>query len=169
MNFAPLLVGTLLGLATTAGTAFAQARDYTDPTDIDRTVEMFTGHPTGTPGGARSAVDPRLKLAQCPVDLAASWHGSPGRTVAVRCPTTTGWRIYVSLATVREASLVRQAVKRGETIMIVIRGRGFTVQRQGEALESGATGSWITARTSRSVQPLRARVERPGLAVIPLN
>jgi flagella basal body P-ring formation protein FlgA len=34
-------------------------------------------------------------------------------------------------------------------------------------MESGAAGDWIMVRTSRKAEALRARIERPGLAVIP--
>jgi len=34
-------------------------------------------------------------------------------------------------------------------------------------LDSGGEGDWIAIRTSRETAPVRARIERPGLAVIP--
>ena len=49
----------------------------------------------------------------------------------------------------------------------MVRGRGFSVQQPGEAMEGGAVGDWIFVRTARKAEPLRARIERPGLAVIP--
>jgi flagella basal body P-ring formation protein FlgA len=49
----------------------------------------------------------------------------------------------------------------------MVRGRGFSVQQQGEAMESGAVGEWIFVRTARKAEALRARIERPGLAVVP--
>jgi len=59
------------------------------------------------------------------------------------------------------------AIKRGDALTIMVRGRGFSVQQAGEAMEDGAVGDWIFVRTARKAEPLRARIERPGLAVIP--
>jgi flagellar basal body P-ring formation protein FlgA len=41
--------------------------------------------------------------------------------------------------------------------------------KPGEAMENGAVGDWIDVRTSRKGEALRARIERPGLAVIPAS
>jgi flagella basal body P-ring formation protein FlgA len=57
----------------------------------------------------------------------------------------------------------------------LVRGRGFTVQQSGEAVEGGSIGDWIAVRTdprpgsrgSARGEAIRARIERPGLAVIP--
>ena len=38
-----------------------------------------------------------------------------------------------------------------------------------QAVEGGAVGDWIFVRTARKAEPLRARIERPGLAVIPAS
>jgi len=51
----------------------------------------------------------------------------------------------------------------------MVRGRGFSVQQAGEAMDSGAVGDWIFVRTARKSEPLRARIERPGLAIVPAN
>lgn len=143
-----------------------------DPAAIDRAVAAFTGAAIGAPGGARMASDPRLRLAACSGPLAVSWH-TPARTaVAVECAGPTPWRVFVatnpapgSAATPRAAP----AVKRGDAITILVRGRGFSVQQPGEAMEAGAIGEWIEVRTSRKAQGLRARIERPGLAVVPAD
>jgi flagella basal body P-ring formation protein FlgA len=34
-------------------------------------------------------------------------------------------------------------------------------------MEDGAQGDWIAIRTARDATPVRARIERPGLAGIP--
>jgi len=155
------------------GAAAAQTiRAHTDPAAIDRAVAAFTGAAIGTPGGARMASDPRLQLAPCGGPLAVSWH-TPARTaVAVECPGPTPWRVFVAISPAPGGSggaALRSApaIKRGEAITILVRGRGFTVQQPGEAMEAGAVGEWIEVRTARKGQALRARIERPGLAVIP--
>jgi flagella basal body P-ring formation protein FlgA len=160
----PLL---LLGEAAT----LAQTRlASTDPAAIDRAVAAFTGAAIGSPGGARMASDPRLQLAPCGGPLAVSWH-TPARTaVAVECPGPTAWRVFVAITPAPGAAAAARpapAVKRGDAITILVRGRGFSVQQPGEAMEAGAVGEWIEVRTSRKAQGLRGRIERPGLAVVP--
>jgi len=142
----------------------------TDPAAIDRAVAAFTGAAIGAPGGARMASDPRLQLAPCAAPFAVSWH-TPARTaVAVECPGPTAWRVFVAITPAPGAAATARpapAVKRGDAITILVRGRGFSVQQPGEAMEAGAVGDWIEVRTARKAQGLRARIERPGLAVVP--
>ena len=101
------------------------------------------------------------------------WH-SPARTaVQVECPGPTSWRIFVAIAPAQGTGTATQraapAVKRGDAITVVVRGRGFSVQQQGEAMENGAVGDWIFVRTNRKADGLRAQIERPGLAVVPAS
>jgi len=166
-RFAPLALPILLPLCDPA----VRAAGGADPALIDRAVAAFTGAAPGTPGGARAPADPRLQLAPCGAALAVSWH-SPARTaVQVACPGPTPWRIFVAIAPAQGTSAATRAavpsVKRGEAITVMVRGRGFTVQQPGEALEGGAVGDWILVRSNRKAEALRARIERPGLAVIP--
>lgn len=169
-RLSPLVLPMLLPLCDPA--AEAQTGAVTDPAAIDRAVTAFTGAPIGAPGGARMASDPRLRLAPCGGALAVSWH-SPARTaVAVECPGPTTWRIFVAIAPAEgsggpAARAAAPVVKRGDAITVLVRGRGFSVQQPAEAMEAGAIGDWITVRTSRKGEGLRARIERPGLAVIP--
>ena len=46
------------------------------------------------------------------------------------------------------------------TPTLVVRGRGFSVQKPGEAMEAGRVGDWIYVRTSAKSEGLRARIER---------
>lgn len=147
----------------------AQANGFTDPAEIDRAVLGFTGAAIGQPGGARLAADRRLQLATCATPLAVSWHGSAKNAVRVECPDAGGWRIFVAVTPPATAAAAPQAIKRGDALTIMVRGRGFSVQQSGEAMESGAVGEWIFVRTARKAEPLRARIERPGLAVVPAN
>ncbi|MEL6237094.1 MAG: flagella basal body P-ring formation protein FlgA [Pseudomonadota bacterium] len=151
------------------------------PTQIDQAVETFTGASIGAVGGARAAADPRLRLAACAQPLETSWHGTARAAVKVECNATLGdagaWRIFIAT---RPASASAAApgngltagsksgpvITRGDTVTVVVRGRGFTVQQSGEAMENGAIGEWIGIRTARRADPIRARIERPGLAII---
>src|SRR6478609_6219167 len=56
-------------LALLGATAPALAAGFADPAAIDRAVAAFTGAPIGTPGGARTPVDRRLRLAACNAGL----------------------------------------------------------------------------------------------------
>ncbi len=170
-RFAPLILPLLLPLCDPA----VRAGGFTDPAQIDRAVAAFTGVAPGSPGGARGATDPRLQLAACGGALAVNWHGPTRNAVQVECPGPKSWRIFVMLVPAQGASASSVgsarsggfAVKRGEAITILVRGRGFSIQQTGEAMENGAVGDWITVRSSRKAEALRARIERPGLAIIP--
>ncbi|MEO0590255.1 MAG: flagella basal body P-ring formation protein FlgA [Pseudomonadota bacterium] len=153
-----------------------------DPAEIDRAVTAFTGAGIGEIGGARTAADKRLRLAACAQPLATSWHGTKRSAVRVECGATLGgsapWRIFVAtrpapLAGGSNASISAAPsaplVKRGDPITVVVRGRGFSVQQTGEAMGNGRVGDWIAIRTARQAEPVRARIERPGLAVIPIR
>ena len=167
-RLSPLALPMLLPLCDPA----AQARGIADPAAIDRAVEAFTGAAIGAPGGARTPADPRLQLAACGGALAVSWH-TPARTaVQVECPGPANWRIFVAInrdAGAPGAAKPAPAVKRGDALTVMVRGRGFSVQQPAEAMESGAVGDWIFVRTSRKAEALRARIARPGLAVIPAD
>jgi flagellar basal body P-ring formation protein FlgA len=150
----------------------ALANGLTDPDAIDKAVTTFTGAPIGQPGGARMAVDRRLQMSACAVPLVVSWHTPARSAVRVECAAPTSWRIFVAVNAVAGVAAEKAAVpaiKRGDALTIMVRGRGFSVQQQGEAMDSGAPGDWIFVRTARKAEPLRARIERPGLAVIPAN
>ncbi len=147
--------------------ASGQVPALTDPAAIDRAVVAFTGVAIGEVGGARAPTDPRLRLAACEAPLAIEWHGSNRSTLKVECPGPTAWRIFV--ATLPEPVATKQApvVARGDPVTVLVRGRGFSVQQSGEAIEAGRVGDWIAIRTQRRADPIRARIERPGLAIIP--
>lgn len=154
--------------------ALASAREptpshYIDPAEIDRAVAAFTGHSIGEVGGARLGADRRMRLAACRAPLDLGWHGPAKNTVRVSCPGPDPWRIFVATRSAAPAAKAAPAVRRGDPVTIMVRGRGFTVQQSGEAVDSGQIGDWIAVRTARRADPIRARIERPGLAVVPAN
>ena len=166
-----------------ASAAPGRASPWLEPDEIDRAVIAFTGAAIGEIGGARAAADPRLRLAACKAPLSTSWHGQTRAAVKVECRQTRSgaqpWRIFVatrpadqpsgSVARRQPAAKPARIIKRGDPITVVVRGRGFTVQQAGEAMEPGALGDWIAIRTARQAEPVRARIERPGLAIIPVG
>lgn len=151
-------------LAGALGTAVpALAAGFHDLASIDRAVAQFTGAPQGTEGGARLPVDRRLKLTQCPMPLALEWYGNANSTVLVRCPVAGGWRLFVPVAAGQAAARAEPVIARGEAVSIAVQGSGFTVSRQGEALEGGAVGEWIRVRPAGDKRnTIRARVIQPG-------
>lgn len=154
--------------------ALVSAQEYspggiTDPAEIDRAVIDFTGAEIGDVGGARMPADRRLRLAACAGPLDLSWYGRNRSSVAVSCPGPQSWRIYISTNAPQAQAAAERAVERGDPITVVVRGRGFSVQQSGEAMEHGAVGDWIAIRTERQGDPVRARIERPGLAIIPVG
>lgn len=159
----PLVLPMLLPLCDPA----AQANGLTSPAAIDRAVIAFTGAAIGQPGGARMAADGRLQLPACTAPLSVGWHSPARNAVRVECAGPTSWRIFVAVTAGAAGQAPAPAIKRGDALTIMVRGRGFSVQQQGEAMESGAVGDWIFVRTARKAEALRARIERPGLAIIP--
>ncbi len=169
-----LPLGLACGLATEVWAAAQMEHSV-----IDRAVADFTGAPAGERGGAKLPVDRRLRLTDCQAPLDLQWFGRDQRSVQVTCPTA-GWKIYVAVdgASDRRALGAGSAqpvekgpaiVKRGETVSILMRGKGFSLSRQGSAAEDGAQGEWIKVRASgERTGTLRAVVLRPGQVGIDL-
>ncbi len=157
----------LFAAAAAAQSTSTQA--FTDPAHIDHAVAKFTGVPIGETGGARVPADRRLRLATCASPLDVAWHGQNRSTLRVSCAGPQSWRIFIATRAPQQAEQSAPTVNRGDPITVIVRGRGFTVQQSGEAMENGAAGDWIAIRTAREASPIRARIERPGLAIIPAN
>jgi len=148
-----------------AATAPAIAAGFASPDEIDRAVAQFTGASVGSEGGARLPIDRRLKLAECNAPLALEWYGRARDTVLVQCPVPGGWRLFVPVEAPQAAAPVRRepVISRGESVAIVVRGRGFSLSRQGEAMEQGAVGDWIRVRPAgQRTEPVRVKVIEPG-------
>lgn len=154
---------SLLACAALAVAAPAFAAGFASPEEIDGAVARFTGAAIGTEGGARLPVDRRLKLARCEAPLALEWYGRARDTVLVRCPVSGGWRLFVPIESAAAPARQEPVVARGEAVAIVVRGKGFTLSRQGEAMEQGAVGQWIRVRPAGTRDdPVRVRVLEPG-------
>ncbi|SFF75838.1 flagella basal body P-ring formation protein FlgA [Novosphingobium sp. CF614] len=158
----------LLAAAAVSGT-------FADLDAIDRQVAGFTGAAVGDVGGALTPVDRRLHLQPCRSGLALSWRTTSQDSVVVQCGDAQGWRLFVPVrrpVPTAAAAAAPNAISRGDAIAIAITGDGFTVSQPGEAMEGGPVGGWIRVRpaaagNSRS-EPMRARIERPGLVMLPL-
>ncbi|WP_447411762.1 hypothetical protein, partial [Clostridium perfringens] len=66
---------------------------FQDTGGLDRAVAAFTSRPIGAEGGARTAIDARLRLAACPT-VSLSWRTEAHDAVVVSCPGPD-WRIFV--------------------------------------------------------------------------
>jgi flagella basal body P-ring formation protein FlgA len=156
------------GLALIAAASVAANGVFADLDAIDRQVAAFTGASIGAVGGAMTPVDRRLRLRHCNTGTALSWRTTMHDSVVVQCGDVNGWRIFVPVkAAPVAAARVENAINRGDAIAIAITGEGFSVSQPGEALESGAVGDWIRVRPATGArtqaEPMRARIERPGL------
>lgn len=166
-----MTLSLLLLAAATSGAGFA------DLGAVDRQVAAFTGAPLGQPGGALTPVDRRLRLQPCRSGLALSWRTPAQDNVVVQCGDANGWHLFVPVKRIATAAAAAQpdAVSKGDSVSIAVSGDGFTVSQPGEALEAGAVGAWIKVRPAsagaslRDANTMRARVERPGLVVVPVD
>lgn len=153
--------------------AFAeQSDDFVDTQDIDRAVQSYTGHPVGARQGAIRPVDRRLRLAICKSGFAMDWYGKGRKTVKVECPEPGGWKIYVPIASAQSGTFAERAVPvvaRGDMVSIAVRGPGFSVAHQGQAMEAGSIGDWIRVKLVGNREPLRARIDQPGQVSIPIS
>ncbi|WP_298307486.1 flagella basal body P-ring formation protein FlgA [uncultured Erythrobacter sp.] len=164
-----IVVASLPVFATLASAQEGDARSYTNPTEIDHAVEQFTGAAIGEIGGARLPADRRLRLSNCQEPLGVKWHGRAQTIVRVDCTGPNRWHVFMAITPAKPAPEIVKVVTRGDPITVIVRGRGFSVQQSAEAMESGAVGDWIALRSASRRDTIRARIERPGLAVIPVD
>ncbi len=170
MKSASVLAALFAG--TMGSVASAQSGGFYDLASVDRAVAAFTGAGIGQPGGAALPVDRRMRLATCFGALVTTWYGTRQDNVLVQCPDPGGWRLFVAVsgnARQDAASALPPAVARGEALTISVEGEGFTVSQSGEAVEAGPLGAWIRVRTSVKATPIRARIARPGLVIVPVD
>lgn len=95
--------------------------------DVRARAERFVEHHFAAPGSRVEAtsepLDPRLRIADCAVPLAASLPGgdrpAPRLSVLVRCPTADGWhlRVPVTLHVWRQVLVASRPLIRGDGIV----------------------------------------------------
>ncbi|HEX4694582.1 flagella basal body P-ring formation protein FlgA [Sphingomonas sp.] len=170
-------------LAALAAAAPAAAQTFQSTSLLDKAVAGFTGHPIGDDGGARTAVDTRLKLAACPM-VTLNWRTPVHDSVVVACPDPD-WRIFVPIriaappvvpATALAASEASIAVpeakpviviKRGDPVSVVAGDAGFSITRDGIAMSDAAAGARVLIRVEANKPPIQAIAVESGKAVIP--
>lgn len=155
----------------------ALAQSFQSTTLIDKAVAGFTGHAIGDDGGARTAVDARLKLAACPM-IAMNWRTPAHDAVVVTCPDPE-WRIFVpvrftappadaapaAVATVASAKAV-MVIKRGDPISITAGNESFSITRDGIAASDAPAGGRVLVKIEDNKPPLQAIAVEPGRATI---
>lgn len=167
-------------VATVVGVP-AFAAGFQDIAALDRAVADFTGASMGRTGGARTAVDARLKLAQCPT-VSLTWRTVAQDAVVVRC-SGPEWRIFVPVlmpASVAApvqlpaaqgvtAPAVAQApvIRRNDPVTIEAGSGGFSIMREGVALGDAAPGARFLVKVEGARGPVQATAIAPGRATLP--
>lgn len=160
----------------------AAAQDFQSTQMIDTFVSQFTGRSIGQEGGARTTVDARLKLAQCAAPQ-LSWRTEAKDAVVVRCMTPE-WRIFVpvlavpqvpkpaaapTVAVVRPAPPVKAepVIRRGDAITLEAGAAGFSITREGVAVNDAAPGARVMVKVDGKQQPIQAVAVESGRARLP--
>lgn len=157
----------------------AAAAAWQDTAALDRAVASFAGQPAGAEGGARTSVDPRLRLAACPM-VALSWRTSAQDAVVVSC-TGPDWRIFVpvrravpvappsasAVGRVLPAARAEPVIRRGDPVVIEAGTEGFSVTRSGTAMADAAPGQHFAVRIDDQPRPVQAVAIEAGRAGLP--
>lgn len=159
-----------------ASPAFAQ---FQSTTLLDKAVAGFTGQPIGATGGARTAVDARLKLAMCSM-VSLAWRTDAHDSVVVTC-TDPQWRIFVPV--LAPPSLPKPnpvagpvpapaakpviVIKRGDPVTVEAGTEGFSVTRDGIAMGDAAVGQRFLVKVQDGKPPIQAIAIEAGKAKVP--
>jgi flagellar basal body P-ring formation protein FlgA len=165
-----------LPLAALLAAAPALAQPFQDTAGLDRAVAAFTGHALGETGGARAAVDTRLKLAQCST-VSLSWRTEAHDSVVISC-LGPEWRIFVPVigrvadptpAAAPVAKLAAQppVIKRGDPVTIEAGQNGFSITREGIAMGDAPAGARVLIRVADARTPVQAVAVESGRATLP--
>ena len=155
--------------------AAADAAPFQDTVALDRAVAGFTGQAMGTEGGARTAVDPRLRLANCPM-VAMSWRTASHDAVVISC-SAPNWRIFVPVAMPATpppasgmpavAARAEPVIKRGDPVMIEAESNGFAISREGVAMSDAPPGGRFMVKVDDTRNPVQAVAVSSGRATLP--
>lgn len=162
----------ILSLLLAAGTV----GPFQDVGGLDRAVAAFTSRPIGAEGGARTAIDPRLRLAACST-VSLSWRTEAHDAVVVSC-AGPDWRIFVPVirpaaapptATPVSAAPARAepVIRRGDPVVIEAGSEGFSISREGVAVGDAAPGARFMVRVDDAKAPVQAVALASGRATLP--
>ena len=165
----------LLAPFAVAIAAPAFAAPFQDTASLDRAVASFTERPIGAEGGARTPVDPRLKLAACPT-VSLAWRSDAHDAVVVTC-SGPSWRVFVPVARAAPVlvptSVAAPApqgppvIRRGDPVMVEAGTDGFSVTRAGIALGDAAPGARLAVKIDDAKGPVQAIAVESGRATLP--
>lgn len=158
------------------------AAPFQDIGAIDRAVAAFTGQGVGHDGGARTAVDARLKLAACPM-VSMAWRTENHDAVVVTC-TGPEWRLFVPIKTAavaprgpaplvitpgQSAVSLRPVyvIKRGDPVTISAGSEGFSITREGVAVGDAVVGGRFMVKVDDQKNPVQAVAIAAGSATLP--
>lgn len=145
---------------------------------LDQLVERFAGAPIGAEGGARAAVDKRLKLAPCDTPQ-LSWRSEAEDAVVIRCQGPQQWRVFVPVNALPKAAAptaatpapvaakVEFVIRRGDPVMLEAGAAGFSITREGLAMADAAVGGRVLVKTDDKRPPVAAIALAPGRAKLP--
>jgi flagella basal body P-ring formation protein FlgA len=168
----------LLAPIALAAASAAAAQSFQSTVMIDKAVAGFTGRAIGDDGGARTAVDSRLKLTTCSM-VTLNWRTPAHDSVVVACPDPE-WRIFVPVrmaapAVVAPTPLAPVAapapkpeivIKRGDPVSVIAGTEGFSVTRDGIAVNDAAAGQRLLIKVQDGKPPIQAIAVEPGKAMI---
>lgn len=164
---------------TLAIAAPATAGNFQSTALLDTIVAQFTGKPIGAEGGARAAVDARLKLAPCAAPQ-LDWRSDAHDAVIVRC-MAPAWRIFVPVnSAARPAAApapmaarpaapvkVEPVIRRGDPITVEAGSAGFSITRDGVAMNDAVPGARLAVKVDERKPPIQAVALEPGRARLP--
>lgn len=160
-----ILLPALLAGATPAAFQSTQA--------LDRLVEQFAGAPIGSEGGARAAIDTRLKLASC-ADPQLAWRSAAEDAVVIRCQGPQQWRLFVPVIALPRPAAAAPApvkpdlvIKRGDPIVVEAGAAGFSISREGLAMSDAPAGGRVSVKVDEKRPPIAAIAVSPGRARLP--
>ncbi|URW75545.1 flagella basal body P-ring formation protein FlgA [Sphingomonas donggukensis] len=173
------MIRPLLILAALAPLPVAAQLRFQDTRAIDVAVSAFTGHAIAEEGGARTVVDPRLKLAACPLPQ-LDWRGTSQDAVVVTCDAPK-WRIYVPVrmppqtarapvtaaAAAAPSTKAEPVIRRGDPITVEVGSGGFSITRDGVAMGDAPAGGRLMVKVDPAKPPIQAVAIETGRATLP--
>jgi len=160
------------------------AQDFQSAATLDAIVNQFTGKEIGQQGGAIAPVDRRLKLAACAAPQ-LEWRGESHDAVVIRC-MAPAWKIFVPVAAVprprpvveapmpanvvvRPAAAVKvePVIKRGDAVTVEAGASGFSISRQGIAMNDAPPGARLSVKVDDKQPPIQTIAIEPGRARLP--
>lgn len=147
---------------------------------LDRAVASFTGRPVGADGGARTPVDPRLRLATCPM-VAMAWRSEAHDAVVVSCPGAGSvqlWRVFVPVLHASPLPIAAgpatpmpvkapPVIRRGDPVLVEAGVDGFSITREGIAMGDAAPGVRFLVKCDDTKGPVQAVAVDAGRATLP--